>query len=259
MTVSNKINEKATRKNRLAFSFAAVSISVFLTTWTLHLPLFDFDIPITYFPHFAGPSAFLVWLFSISWVIRIIPLDSWFYKSWNPLWMSILHGNIFMLLLVFTNGLAAERNLSFFVVSSNLGGLYTGICFMLFPKWKNLENWFRKTSANRYSVVLIPLLIVALYYKVFPTVFPESAFRLMPQNIQAEIIEDAFDKLKIGDPINAVFDFYPQPPTSYETKDEYALYPLEGRDRRYFITKNDSLHSIYDNLVEAKTAISDLP
>lgn len=95
-----------------------------------------------------------------------------------------------------------------FVVAGTVG-LTFGIIYLPLIKNNKLVELINTKDWTRLLILAYPVAFLTLFLWVFPLTFPATAFRVMPDQIQHQIIARTIPKFKVGDEIQPLLNALP--------------------------------------------------
>ena len=138
----------------------------------------------------------------IAWLVFLIyPLKKLNPKSeiFNPLLfpiISMIYLEIVFLIMIGWGFLLSGYYIVLWVAA--VVGFSFGYIYINLINNKRFNNFIRKRELNRL-IILYPFLFIFLFLYAFPKILPATAFRFMPDEIQANIVEETIPKFKEGD------------------------------------------------------------
>lgn len=243
MDRKEKALDRPARLARVSLSFPAMMASVFLVPiclYILNIDLSDRDLYLKYFPLAAGFVVFFVWLITVLLPVLHIPTSSWMYRKTNPILVGILHAAAISIPLFLP--FCLDQGEYHLVAIALLGGFFSGLNLYLLLQWPELLEALKRSFISRTIMFFSPLGIAALYYIVFPSISPHTAYPLMIDPIQDRIYLNELIKLEIGDPIEKVRRDFPKDrlSTSFDSEGPIYQYSKDGKGIKFRL-QNDTI------------------
>ena len=139
---------------------------------------------------------FLAWLVFLFYPLKKLNSKS---KIFNPILfpiISMIYLEIVFIIMIGWGFLISGYYIVLFVAA--VVGYSFGVIYINLINNKRFNDFLRKRELNRL-IILYPFLFIFLFLYAFPKILPATAFRFMPDQIQANIVEKTIPKFKEGD------------------------------------------------------------
>ncbi|MFD1096114.1 hypothetical protein [Salegentibacter chungangensis] len=139
---------------------------------------------------------FVAWLVFLIYPLKKLNLKS---KIFNPLLFPIISMIYLELVFILMIGWGFLFSGYYIVLEvAAVVGYSFGFIYVYLIKSTRFNNFIRRREINRL-IILYPFLFIFLFLYAFPKIMPSTAFRFMPDEIQADIVEKTIPNFKKGD------------------------------------------------------------
>lgn len=145
----------------------------------------------------SGLFELLAWLIFIRPVLTRMNHDRWYFAPYLFPFLTLLYAELVFFILIGWLFLKSEFYVVFF--AAGVVGLTFGLIYSQLIRSERLKRLFESHEIWRYSVFLYPIIFSFVFFWLFPRVFPATAYRIMPDQIQHQIIARTVPKFKVGD------------------------------------------------------------
>ncbi|WP_436516118.1 hypothetical protein [Ekhidna sp. To15] len=139
----------------------------------------------------------LAWLIFTKPVLTRLNHSKWYFSIYIFPFLTLLYAELVFFILIGWLFLKSEFYVVFF--SAGVVGFSFGLTYSLLINSDRIKKAFESSELLRYSVILYPITFSILFFWAFPQAFPSTAFRVMPDEIQRQIVAKTITRFKVCD------------------------------------------------------------